>query len=640
MFDLFRSSQKGKKILLSVVLGVVALSMLLYLIPGAGSPMGGAISNDQVVAEIGSDAITVRQVEQGIRNVIQGRQVSPEVISAIVPQLVEQTITDRALAYEAKRLGFQVSDAQLANVIRSNPQLANATPQQYQAFLEQQFGQSAPEYEGNLRLGLLSENIMKIAIEGAFVSPAEVEAEYRRRNEMAKVEYIAFDPAKLGDSAKPTTEELKSYFERNKAFFPSAETRQVELLVADPVKVGESIQIPDSQILSYYNSNKDQFRTKERVKARHILISVLNKPKDEIPKLKAKAEDILKQVKAGGDFAKLAEQNSDDKTNASKGGDLGWVSRGQMVPEFEKATFALNKGQTSDVVTTNYGFHIVQVLDKEEARLRPLAEVKNEIANAIKGQMLNDRLQALADQARSELARAPQNGQQIATKLGLIFAKTDNFKAGDTVPELGADASAGAAIAALPKGGISQVLQVGDKLAVAEVTAVNPPRPAEFSEVQARVKARFDQEKGVALAAEKSKKAADLVKANGGDLAAAAKAVGLEAKISTPFNRSGAVEGLGDARYLGDSFDKPIGTVIGPLNVGTQTVIVKIVDRTTPDMSKMGAERDTIVMQLKRKKSNERAELLRDSVVNYLSQKGKVKIHQDVLEKIQARYRS
>jgi peptidyl-prolyl cis-trans isomerase D len=406
------------------------------------------------------------------------------------------------------------------------------------------------------------------------------------------------------------------------------------------VKVGESIQIPDSQVLSYYNSNKDQFRTKERVKARHILISVLNKPKDEVPKLKAKAEDILKQIKAGGDFAKLAEQNSDDKTNASKGGDLGWVSRGQMVPEFEKATFALNKGQISDVVATNYGFHVVQVLDKEDARLRPLAEVKGEIVNGLKGQMLNDRLQALADQARAELVKAPQNGQQIASKLGLLFVKADNFKQGDTVPELGADAQMGAAIAALPKGGVSQVVQSGEKLAVAEVTAVNPPHAANFSEVEAGVRSRYGQEKGVALAAEKSKKAAEIAKANGGDLNAAAKAVGLEAKISTPFNRSGAVEGLGDARYLGDSFDKPVGTVVGPLNVGTQTVLVKIVDRVTPDMSKMGAERDTIVMQLKKKKSNDRAVLLTESVVEYLSQKGKVKIHRDVMERLQARYRS
>jgi len=639
MFDLFRSSQKGKKILLSVVLGVVALSMLLYLIPGAGMSTGSG-SNDQIVAEIGTDSITVRQVEQGIRNVIQGRQVSPDVISAIVPQLVEQTITDRALAYEAKRLGFQVTDNQLATVIRTSPQVANMTPQQYQMFIEQQYNQTVPEYEGNLRLGLLSEDIMKIALEGAFVSPAEVEAEYRRRNEMATVEYIAFDPAKLADQVKPTTEELKAYFEKNKAFFPAPESRQVQLIVADQVKVGESLQIPDSQVQSYYNSNKDQFRTKERVKARHILISILNKPAAEVPKLKAKAEDLLKQIKAGGDFAKLAEQNSDDKSNASKGGDLGWVSRGQMVPEFEKATFALKQGQISDVVSTNYGFHIVQVMEKEEARLRPLDEVKSEIVTNLKGQILNDRLQKLADQARAELVRAPQNGQQIAAKLGLLFVKVDNFKLGDTIPELGADAQVGAAIAALPKGGISQVMQSGEKLAVAEVTAVNPPHAAEFAEAEARVRVRYDQEKGVLVAAEKSKKAAEIARANGGDLKAAAKAVGLEAKLSTPFNRTGAVEGLGDARYLGDSFDKPVGTVIGPINAGTQTVLVKIVERATPDMTKMGQERETIVMQLKRKKSNERAELLRDSVVNYLSQKGKVKIHQDVMERLQARYRS
>ena len=123
MFDLFRSSQKGKKILLSVVLGVVALSMLLYLIPGAGSSLGGT-TNDQVVAEIGTEQVTVAQVETQVRNITQGRQLSPDVVSAIVPQIVEQTITDRALAYEAKRLGFEVTDGELANTIRSIGQIA------------------------------------------------------------------------------------------------------------------------------------------------------------------------------------------------------------------------------------------------------------------------------------------------------------------------------------------------------------------------------------------------------------------------------------------------------------------------------------------------------------------------------------
>jgi|CZKS01.1.fsa_nt_gi peptidyl-prolyl cis-trans isomerase D len=639
MFDLFRGSQKGKKIMLSVVLGVVALSMLLYLIPGTGAPTGGG-ANDQIVAEIGSETVTVRQVEQGIRVAFRGGQVSPEVASAIVPQIVEQVITDRALAYEAKRLGFEVTDGDLATTIRSFGELGTLSPQQYRTTIEQQQNLTVPEFEGNLRLGLLSEDIREIAMRGAFVSPAEVEAEYRRRNEMAKVEYIAFDPARLASEAKVPPEELKAYFEKNKAFFPAPESRAAQLIVADQVKVGESIQVSDTQVESYYNSHKDQFRTKERVKARHILISILNKPPAEVPKQKAKAEDLLKQIKAGADFAKLAEQNSDDKTNASKGGDLGWVMKGQMVPEFEKATFALKQGQISDVVTTNYGFHIVQVMEKEDAHLHPLDEVRSEVVTAIKSQSLNDRMQALADQAHAELVKSPQNAQQIASKLGLLFVKVDNLKAGDTVPELGNDVQVGGAITSMQKGAVSQVIQSGEKLAIAVVTQVNPPHTADFAEVEAQVRNRYDQEKGVQLATEKSNKAADIAKANGGDMKAAAKAVGLEVKTSTPFNRTGAVEGLGDARYMGDSFDKPVGTVIGPLNVGTQTVLVKIIDRSTADLSKIGQERETIVKQLKDKKSREHFELVRDSVVSYLSQKGKVKIHQDVIERLQARYRS
>ena len=639
MFNLFRSSQKGQKIMLSVVLGVVALSMLLYLIPGAGAPASSG-ANDQIVAEIGTETVNVRQIEQGIRVALRGAQVSPEVASAIVPQIVEQVITDRALAYEAKRLGFQVTDAELATTIRTFGELGTATPQQYRLMIEQQQNQTVPEFEGNVRLGLLADAVKNIAMEGAFVSPAEVEAEYRRRNDMATVDYIAFDPARLAGEVKATPEELKAYFEKNRGAFPAPETRAVQLIVADQVKVGESIQVSDLQVQSYYNAHKDDFHTKERVKARHILVSILNKPPAEVPKMKAKAEELLKQIRAGADFAKMAEQNSDDKTNASKGGDLGWVMKGQMVPEFEKATFALKPNQISDVVATNYGFHIVQVLEKEDAHLRPLDEVRNEIVTGIRSQTLNDRMQALADQARAQLVKAPQNAQQIAAKLGLLFVNVDKFKAGDLIPELGADAQVAGAITSMQKGAVSQVMQSGEKLAIAVVTSVNPSHPADFAEAGAQVRMRYDQEKSVQLATEKANKAAEVAKANGGDLKAAAKAVGLEVKTTTPFNRSGAVEGLGDARYLGDAFDKPVGTVIGPLNVGTQTVLVKIVDRVTADLSKMGAERETIVTQLKRKKSTERADLLRDSVVSFLSQKGKVKIHQDVLERLQARYRT
>lgn len=639
MFDLFRSRQKATRILLTVLLGAVALSMLVYLIPGAGSQFGGS-RNDQVVAEIGPEVITVRDMEVQIRNATQGRQIAPEVVSAILPQIVQRAITDRAMAYEAQRLGFKVSDRDLANGIRSLGQVGDMSPQQYQQFIEQQLNQTVSEFENGFRQRFFSEDVANLAREGSYVSPAEVEAEYRRRNEMVKLDYIAFDPARLTAQVKATPQELKDYFDKNKGLFSAPESRNVQLIVADQVKVAESISTSDAQVQSYYNSHRDQYRTAERVKARDILISILNKPPDQVPKLKAKAEDVLKQLKSGADFAKMAEQYSDDKSNSTKGGDLGWVMRGQMVPEVEKATFALKAGQTTGVISTNYGFQIIQVQEKEEGHQRSLDEVRNEIVSILKNQVVSDRMQTSTDQARAELLKAPGNAQQIASKLGLLYASVDNFKPGDTLPELGSDAQISGAISTMQKGSVSEVMQSGEKLAIAVVTKVNPPHPAQFDEVQAQVLDRYEKEKATQLVTEKSNKAAEAVKAGGGDLKAAAKAVGLEVKTTTPFNRNGAAEGIGDARYLGDAFDKPVGTVIGPLNVGTQTVIAKIVDRTSPDMSKLAQQRELIVDQLKSQKSAQNSDLMGDSILNYLVQKGKVKIHQDVLDRLRERYRS
>ena len=296
MFDLFRSRAKAVRILLGVMLGMVALSMLLYLIPGAGTT-SAAGQNDQVVAEIGRDVLTLRQVELGIQNQLRTNQIPPDLVQVIIPQQVDQMVEERAIAYEAKRLGFEVTDQDLANTIRST-QFGTLTPQQYRDAIEQQMGETVGEFENNMRSGLALNALESLAIEGAVVSPVDVEAEYRKRNEKVKLEYLGFDPAKMGAEEKPTPEQLKAYFDKNKNFFTVPETRDVQLIVADQAQVGQSLQVSDAQMESYYNSHKDQYRSPERVQARHILIKTTGKSKEEIAQLKAKADDLLKQLKA------------------------------------------------------------------------------------------------------------------------------------------------------------------------------------------------------------------------------------------------------------------------------------------------------------------------------------------------------
>jgi peptidyl-prolyl cis-trans isomerase D len=636
MFNLFRSRAKAVRIMLGALLGIIAVSMLLYLIPGTG--MTTADTGDQVVADVGKSTVTVADVQRQIQNQLQNQRLPPDLAASVIPQIVDQAIADRAVIYGAQELGFQISDRDLANNLRSLP-FANLPPDQYRQQVEQQTGLPVPQFEETMRMKNYVDAVMSLATEGVIVTPAEAQEEYRKNHQKIKIDYIAFDPAKLIANANPTAEELSAYFARNKNFFPVPETRSLQLILADQAKVAESIQVSDAQVADYYNSHKDQYRTQERVHARHILLSTANKPKDEVPKIQAQAEALLKQIKGGGDFAELAKKNSQDPGSAQKGGDLGWVSRGQMVKNFEDTVFLLKPNEISNVVTTEYGFHIIQVLEKQPAHLQTLDEVKAAITVTLKNQTVFDRMQELADQAHALLLKAPQNAQQIANQLNLQYVDVPGYATGMQIAQLGSDPQVGNAVTTMKPGEVSQVLQAGNKLAVVEVTAIRPPHPSELSEVQNQVRQNYIQVHGNEVVAQKSAQAAELLKHNGGDMKAAAKAVGLEVKTSDFFLRTGAIEGLGSAGLLGGVFDKPVGAVFGPLAAGGPTVIGKVVDRQDADMSKFPQERDGIVTQLKSKKAADRANLLQDSILTDLIQRGKVKKHPGVIERLINQYR-
>jgi len=637
MFDLFRSRAKAVRIMLGAILGIISLSMLVYLIPGTGMTTS-ADSNDQVVAEIGGSNVTIAEIQQQLRNALQNQHLPPEFAATYLPQLVDQAIAERALSYEAQQLGFRISDRDLAETLRAFP-AASQGADVYRQTIEQQYGTTVPDFEDNVRVKSYEDSIVNLAEEGIIVTPAEAEAEFRKRGDKIKLDYIAFDASKLAPTLKVTPEELNAFFERNHNFYKMPETRNFQMIVADQAKVSQSISVTDAQVQTFYNSHLDQYRTPERVHARHILLSITNKPKDEVPKIQAQAEALLKQIKGGADFADLAKKNSQDPGSAQKGGDLGWVSRGQMVKNFEDAVFSLKENQISGVITTEYGFHIIQVLEKQAPRLQPLDEVKNQIVTTLKNQSVFDRMQDLADQAHAQLLKAPHNAQQIAASLNLSFVNEPEYTPGQPLPGLGKDQQVGTNVMSMKPGEVSPVIQVGNQLIVAVLVAVNPPHPAQLSEVEGRVRGDDLRDRATALVKEKSAEAAKLLMQNG-DIQAAAKAVGAEVKSTDFFGRSGAVEGIGTASSFKDAFDKPVGAIIGPLSVPNQTIVAKIVGRQGVDMSKFPQERDAIVLQLKSKKANDRVSLLQDSVLSDLIRRGKVKKHQAVIDRLIAQYRS
>jgi len=640
MFDLFRSRDKAVRILLSGLLLIVALSMVTYLIPSYGS---GDRGQDSVIAQVGKEDITLREAQLSIQAAMRGRQVPPEMLAYYVPQLIEQMINDRSMAYEAKQLGLKVSDEDTSNAIRLTlPQLFPdgkfVGRETYAALLERE-NLTIPEFESDVARQVLVTRLKQILVEGIVVSPEEIEREYRRRKEKVKIAYVKISPDKVKSAVEISPAEMKDYFDKNRPLYTVPEKRNLAILVLDRAKIEQSISPTEAELKRAYANEKDKFRTQERVKARHILLKTTDKSPAEDAKLKAKAEELLKQIKGGADFADLARKNSEDPGSAKKGGDLDWIVRGQTVKPFEETAFSLKPGELSGVIKTDYGYHIIQVLDHQQAHQQTFEEAKAQLTDEYRKQRASDLAQNLADKAQAALKKDPPD--KVAKDLDLPPPiVVNNVAAGDPLPGIGVNRDFELSIAGLRKGEVSQPVALPpNRVAMAVVTDVIPSRPSTFEEAQAKVRQALESQKADQLVTKRTDEL--LAKANSmnGDLEKAAKAMGLEVKTSEPFDRQGAVEGLGQASYVGQAFTKPDGSVFGPVLMPDGRVIVKVLAHVAPDMAELAAQKSGLRDEIKGRKAQERDQLFEDGLRQRLEKEGKVKIHQDAVSRLVAGYR-
>ncbi len=641
MFDLFRSRDKAVRILLGALLVVVGLSMLTYLIPSYNTGSG---SDDQVVAKVGGEEVTLSYIQQLIQATMRGRQLPPEIIPNYIPEIVNNVVTDRALAYEAQRLGLQVTDEQLRQAIQQTlpglfPDGKFVGKEAYAAMLAQQ-NITIPDFEADLKRQLLITRLRDIALEGTIVTQPEIEAEYRKKNEQAKIEFVKLSPDKLKSEVQVTPEDLQTYFKANSSQYTIPEKRNLVLLIADQNKVLAGINPTEEQLHTMYNQNQAQFRIPETVKVRHILLKTQGKPVSEDPKIKAQAEDILKQVRAGANFGELVKKYSEDPGSVATGGVYSVQRNGQMVPEFENAAFSLKPGESA-VIKTTYGYHIIQVMQHDPARIKPFEEAKADLAAAWKKQRASDIMQQISDKVQAMLQKDPTNPDKVAAALNMQVVKADGVEAGKPVPEVGPNPDFDQAISGLKKGEVSPAVALaGDKLVVAEVTDVIPARPATLDEVKDQVREAIVRNRVAVLVQNRAKELVDKAKSMGGDLAKAAKSMGLEVKTSEAFTRGGSVKDLGSAAYVPDAFTRPDGSIIGPISTPDGTVVAKVVGHVAPDMSKLAAERTAIRDDLKGQKARDRNSLFEAGVRDELSRQGKIKIYQDVVNRLILNYRT
>jgi peptidyl-prolyl cis-trans isomerase D len=641
MFDLFRSREKTVRIMLGGLLLVVAISMLTYLVPNYNT--GGPTGSEMIIAEIGGDTITLPEVQKIVQMTMRSRQLPAEILPNYLPTMIDQMITERALYLQAQKLGYQVSDAELAETIRQ--MVPNLYPdgkfigkEQYAALLGQQ-NMTVEQFESDLRRQVMIARLRDIAMEGTIVTPAEIEAAFRKKAERVKVEYVKLTADKYKAESQPTMTEMQEFFKSNSSRYMAPEKKNLAILIADQTKLEATINPTDSDLQMVYNQNQQAFTTPERVKVRHILVMTQGKPAAEEAKLKTKADGLLQQVRGGGDFAKLAKENSEDPGSKDTGGEYWVQQNGQMAKEFEDAAFRLKPGQ-SDLVKTAYGYHVFQVVERQAAGLRTFADVKPEIATQWKKQRVNDILQRAGDQAAAALKRDSAHPEKAAAEFNMQLVTVNGY-AGNEIPEIGPSPEFAQAVTGLKKGEVTQSVAANNKVAVALVTEVTPAHPQSFEEVQAQVKDTMVQNRSVAAVQRHAQELMDKANAMGGDLAKAAKSMGLEVKVSPEFERGGTIEGVGSASYLSGAFDKPTGGIFGPSGTPDgATLVGKVLSHAAPDPSLLTAQRNVIRDELKSQRARDRATLFEAGIKDALVKSGKIKIHQDVIDRLIASYRS
>jgi peptidyl-prolyl cis-trans isomerase D len=641
MFNLFRSREKSVRILLGAVLGLVSLSMLWYLVPGGG--MGGPnVSGQNVIAAVGDDKITTTDVERAVQNITRGQANLPKGILAMyVPSIVNQLIETKAMAYKAREMGLRVSDQELGDAIQSefSQAFGKWDLNMYEQVLAQQ-GMTVPDFERQRREAILGMRLETLEMQSLVVSDQEAQTEYQRKNLKVGLQYVEFESKDFGSKVNKDPALLKAYFEKNRALFRTPEKRDLQLVVGSTADFVQSAEVSDAQLRQEYQDNIDSYRLPERVKVRHILIKTQGKPKEDAPKLKAKADDLLKQLQHGADFAELAKKNSEDPGSAEKGGELGWVVRGQTVPNFEKTAFSLKPGELSGVVDTEYGYHIIQVEDKQTARTQSFDDVKGQILLDMKKQIAADNLKKAVDAAHTEIARAPAQADALAKKYGLKFFPVNGFVSGG-LPEVNTQPEVVNAITSAAKGSVTDVENMDNqgKAAFAVVTNITPARNAEYADVQNDVLQKYTTAESLRLSQEAAKAAADKAR-KGESLEELAKEYGLTVKTAAPFTVDGAAEGIGSATLMPAAFKANVGDVFGPVAAQAGEFVCKVTEKIPADMSQFAKNRDSVVQSLNSQRQTAEQPLFRDSIVNDLKKRGKIKINEANLNRMVTSYQS
>src|SRR5579863_10180398 len=648
MIRFLQTPGKFKKYFLGGILLVICVSMVWYLVP-TGSTLGVGEPGAGVVATVSGEDIHTTEVQRQAQRMVEqqfprGGAQANMLLPFFAQRAYDDLVNEKILVVEARRMGLKATDDDLRDYLHQG-QLGQAIfpngnfiGQEAYQDLVSRFGYTVPVFEDLVKDEILVNKLRNLVASSASVTDAEVRQQFEKQSTKIKFDYAVIKKDDILKSLHPADAELKAYYNLNQKTYVNSipEKRQLKYVVFDTAKLVTETQVTQQDFQSYYDQHREEYRVPEQVNVRHILIkSPLPGPDGKVdPKAmdaaRAKAQDVLKQLKAGGNFADLAKKYSDDPGSAKNGGSLGFIGKGRTVPEFEKAAFSLPQGGTSDLVQSSYGFHIIHVDDKQDAQLKSVDEVKGEIEPLIKQQKAGQAAQAAATELLSQ-ARSSTLDKAAAAK-GLQVITTDFVTRSNVLPGIGTDPQFTSAAFSQTANAPPDQVQLHDGFAIYEVTAVKPASTPTFEEIRSQVEDAFKNERAASLLAQKTQELSDRAKADH-DLKKAAKELGAQYKTSDFVAPDGQVPDVGSMTGpAAVAFSLKPGEISGPINSAATGAVLSVTEQQAPTDADFSAKKDQIREALTQAKRDEVFGLFLSNLRDGMDKSGKIKTNQKELD--------
>lgn len=603
-----------------VLVFIIFLFILLVFVDwgGAGRTSGATNELGAAAARVNGDTVSMAEYRRALYFAEQrfeqmyGQKLTDDMrkMLGLEQQVLNDLVNQTLLLQQAEKMNLQATEDEIRKAILEipvlNPDGKFVGAELYERYILGMGYNAVADYERELARDLTLAKMRSALARSVAIPASTAEAEYRRRNENAKIKYVYFPGDRLTEPVEVSADDVAAYYGKHSNRYSHPAQRRVKYIIADLALVRAGLTFEDGELEAYYEQNKESYRTGEAVRASHILIPLApDADPMAVETARARAAALVDELRNGGDFATLARNNSADPGSAAQGGDVGFFARGEMVPEFEEAAFGLSIGSISDPVRTQYGFHILKVTEKRDAGYKPFTEVRADVMNKLGEKKVGEVARDAAAAARARIEK-----EKPADDAGLraIAESNSNLSLNDTqwfdrdgaIFGIGQSDDLSSWAFAAKQGDVSAIIETQRGPIVGWLEGSREAGISELSEVRARVEADARREKSATLAA--SRIAAALPAASIDELATK---LGLEVQEAT-VTRGGSLAGVPGSNepIIDAALAAQTGLIAGPVTTEQGAVAMLVEEQKKFDPAVYATEKDQFLETLRQREAS------------------------------------